>query len=311
MIQRIESAEDPRLAPYRHVANPRWIRERQMFVAEGRLVVERLLALGRFELHSILVNPAAHAAMGAVLTAVDAPVLVCDDPALLAGITVYDFHRGCLALVARPPALRPADLAGCRRLLALEGSRIPTTRGLFRTAAALGVDGVLLDRTSGDPWYRKAIRTSMGAALRIPFARAEDWRAALADFRSRGFRVVALTPSEDAVDISGLAALQDHERVLVMVGAEGSGLDPISLDDADIRARIPIDAAVDSLNVVVAAGIAFDRLAIVASPRDLICGSADMAAVRDALVWWAAPSRRPPVPNIFTNFAGNRVEVAP
>ena len=261
MIQRIESAEDPRLDPYRHVANPRWIRERQLFVAEGRLVVERLLALGRFELHSILVNRAAHAAMGAVLAAVDAPVLVCDDPTLLTGITGHDFHRGCLALVARPPALRPADLAGCRRLLALEGVANPdNVGGLFRTAAALGVDGVLLNPTSGDPWYRKAIRTSMGAALRIPFARAEDWRAALADFRSRGFRVVALTPSEDAVDISGLAALGDHERVLIMVGAEGPGLDPASLDDADIRARIPINAAVDSLNVVVAAGIALDRL---------------------------------------------------
>ena len=107
----------------------------------------------------------------------------------------------------------------------------------------------------------------MGAALRIPFARAEDWRAALADFRSRGFRVVALTPSEDAVDISGLAALRDHERVLVMVGAEGPGLDPVSLDDADIRARIPIDAAVDSLNVVVAAGIALDRLRDQLAPK--------------------------------------------
>jgi len=153
------------------------------------------------------------------------------------------------------------DLAGCRRLLALEGVANPdNVGGLFRTAAALGVDGVLLSPTSGDPWYRKAIRTSMGAALRIPFARAEDWRAALAGFRSRGFRVVALTPSEDAVDINGLAALRTHERVLVMVGAEGPGLDPVSLDEADIRARISIDAGVDSLNVVVAAGIALDRL---------------------------------------------------
>jgi tRNA G18 (ribose-2'-O)-methylase SpoU len=261
VIQRIESPDDPRLDPYRHVANPRWIRERQMFVAEGRLVVERLLALGRFELHSILVNRAARAAMDAVLTAVDAPVLVCDDPALLTGITGYDFHRGCLALAARPPALEPADLAGCRRLLALEGVANPdNVGGLFRTAAALGVDGVLLNPTSGDPWYRKAIRTSMGAALRIPFARAEDWRAALADFRSRGFRVVALTPSADAGHIGVLAALRDHDRVLVMVGAEGPGLDPISLAGADIRVRIPVDAAIDSLNVVVAAGIALHRL---------------------------------------------------
>jgi tRNA G18 (ribose-2'-O)-methylase SpoU len=256
----IESAADPRLDPYRHVADPRWVREHDLFVAEGRLVVERLLSLGRFAVQSILVNRAAHAAMGETLTGQGAPVLVCGDT-LLTAITGYNFHRGCLALVARPPGLRPADLAGGRRLLAIEGVANPdNVGGLFRTAAALGVDGVLLNATSGDPLYRKAIRTSMGAVLRTPFARADDWQAALADFRRRGFRIVALTPSAAADDVSVLDAMRDLERLLVMVGAEGPGLDPGSLAGADLRVRIPIDSGVDSLNVVVAAGIALDRL---------------------------------------------------
>jgi tRNA G18 (ribose-2'-O)-methylase SpoU len=261
VIHWIDSADDPRLDPYRHVADPAWIRDRHLFVAEGRLVVERMLALGRFDVHSILLNRAAHATIAGALSTVDAPVLVCGDPSLLATITGYNFHRGCLALVTRPPSLGPADLFQCRCILALEGVGNPdNVGGLFRTAAALGVDGVLLDPRSGDPFYRKAIRTSMGAALRIPFARAEEWRATLAAFRERSFRVIALTPSASAVDLAEAPRFGPDDRAIVMVGAEGPGLDPASLEEADLRVRIAIDEAVDSLNVVVAAGIALDRL---------------------------------------------------
>ena len=260
MIERVESAEDPRLEPYRHVGDPAWIRDRGLFVAEGRLVVERLLALGRFDVHSILVNRAAAAALRESLSGVGAPVLVCDDPTLTT-ITGYNFHRGCLALVARPAPLGPAALLDCRCVLALEGVGNPdNVGGLFRTAAALGADGVLLNGTSGDPLYRKAIRTSMGAVLRVPFARAEDWRGALAGFRQRGFTVLALTPSPEAVDVADFATPMAGDRVLILVGAEGPGVDLASLDERDVRVRIPIDSTIDSLNVVVAAGIALDRL---------------------------------------------------
>jgi tRNA G18 (ribose-2'-O)-methylase SpoU len=261
VIHWIDSADDPRLDPYRHVADPAWIRDRHLFVAEGRLVVERLITLGRFTVHSILLNRAAHAAIGEPLSTAGAPVLVCSNSSLLATITGYNFHRGCLALVTRPPLATLADLLTCRCVLALEGVGNPDNiGGLFRTAAALGAQGVLLDERSGDPFYRKAIRTSMGAVLRLPFVRAENWNETLGTFREHGFKVIALTPSASAVDLSEVPPLGADDRVLVMVGAEGPGLNTASLEQADLRVRIPIDGALDSLNVVVAAGIALESL---------------------------------------------------
>jgi tRNA G18 (ribose-2'-O)-methylase SpoU len=269
VIHWIDSADDPRLDPYRHVADPAWIRDRHLFVAEGRLVVERLITLGRFTVHSILLNRAAHAAIGEPLSTAGAPVLVCSNSSLLATITGYNFHRGCLALVTRPPLGKLADLLTCRCVLALEGVGNPDNiGGLFRTAAALGAQGVLLDERSGDPFYRKAIRTSMGAVLRLPFVRAENWNETVGTFREHGFKVIALTPSASAVDLAEVRPVRPDEQVMVMVGAEGPGLDPVSLEAADLRVRIPINDAVDSLNVVVAAGIALDRLRTAAGSRD-------------------------------------------
>jgi tRNA G18 (ribose-2'-O)-methylase SpoU len=261
VIDWIESADDPRLDPFRHVADPRWIREQGLFVAEGCLVVERLLALDRFRVHSILVNRAARDAMRPLLAAAQTTVLACDDPTL-ESITGYNVHRGCLALVYRPPDLALTVLHGARRLLGIENIANPDNiGGLFRTAAAFAVDGVVLDAASGDPLYRKAVRTSMGASLRVPYTRAVAWLPALAELRERGFRVVALTPAAGAQQLSDFAAtVTRDDRLIVLVGAEGAGLGVDTLAFADVAVRIPIDAAVDSLNVVVAAGIAMATL---------------------------------------------------
>ena len=261
MIDRIVSADDPRLDPYRHVAHPHWIREHGLFVAEGRLVVERLLALDRFRVHSILVNRAAHEAMGPLLSAAQTTVLACDDPTL-ESITGYNFHRGCLGLVHRPADLAPSAFHGARRLLGIENVANPDNiGGLFRTAAAFAIDGVVLNATSGDPLYRKAVRTAMGASLRVPYARAEPWLPTLAELRERGFRIVALTPGQNAVHLAEFAAgLSSADRLLILVGAEGAGLNADTIALADVAVRIPIDSAVDSLNVVVAAGIALHGL---------------------------------------------------
>jgi tRNA G18 (ribose-2'-O)-methylase SpoU len=196
-----------------------------------------------------------------LLAAADATVLACDEPTL-ESITGYNFHRGCLALAYRPADLAPDALSGSRRLLGIENVANPDNiGGLFRTAAAFSVDGVLLDGTSGDPLYRKAIRTAMGASLRVPYARAAAWLPSLAALRERGFTIAALTPSAGAQILSEVAArLVGEAQLMILVGAEGSGLGGETLAAADVAVRIPIDSAVDSLNVVVAAGIALHAL---------------------------------------------------
>lgn len=260
MIQRIADPSHPVLAAYRDVGDPAALEHRGLFVAEGRLVVERLIAgRPRFSIESIVVTPAAAAAMDHVLGRVeDSPVLVCE-PALLEEITGFDFHRGCLALARRPsPPPLPA-FARAARLLALERVSNPdNVGGLFRVALALGADAVLLDPASADPLYRKAVRTSMGAALRVPFAPVDPWPAALDAIRT-GAHVVALTPDPAAMSLAEYA-VEPGCRVILLLGSEGHGLSAEAMRYADVRLRIPIAPAADSLNVVVAAAIALHAL---------------------------------------------------
>ena len=260
MIQRIADASHPALAPYREVGDPSALERRGLFVAEGRLVVERLIAeRSRFSIESIVVIPAAAAALADVLDrAGDIPVHVCE-PSLLERITGFDFHRGCLALARRPAATPLTSFARARRLLALERVGNPdNVGGLFRVALALGGDGVLLDPASGDPLYRKAIRTSMGAALRVPFARVESWPAGLDEVRGDA-HVVALTPDRAAMSIDEYA-VEPGRRLILLLGSEGPGLSDAAMRYADVRLRIPVAPAADSLNVVVAAAVALHML---------------------------------------------------
>jgi tRNA G18 (ribose-2'-O)-methylase SpoU len=254
----VEHPEDPRLRDYAHVGDPAWLAAHGLFVAEGRLVVKRLIDCANFRIASVLLSPAARESFGGEIET-DAPVFVMR-PEHLQRVTGFNFHRGCLALAHRPPSGAQPTFPGARRLLALEGVGNPdNVGGLFRVAAAFGVDGLLLDEASGDPFYRKAIRTSMGAVLTLPFARLEPWPSALGNFRSRGFSVVALTPRAEAQPLAEFARAASKPLVL-MVGAEGPGLTPAALAEADVLVRIPIAPGVDSLNVTVAAGIALSHL---------------------------------------------------
>ena len=249
------------LDAYRLVGDPAGLERAGLFVAEGRLVVERLLLDGRFRVHSVAVTPPAAAALAAIFERrPDVPVHVCE-PAQLQSITQFDFHRGCLALAWRPEqTISLDDLTAAPRLLALEGVGNPdNVGGLFRTALAFGAGGILLDAATADPLYRKAIRTSMAATLRVPFVRVSEWATGLARLREHGFKVVALTPRPDAVALDDYARRAD-ERLVLLVGAEGAGLRDESMRDADVRVRIPIDPRADSLNVVAAGAIALHRL---------------------------------------------------
>jgi tRNA G18 (ribose-2'-O)-methylase SpoU len=251
------------LDAYRLVTDPAVLRAEGLFVAEGRLVVERLLEDGRFAVHSVLLTPAAQRGLAAALARrpdVAVHVLV---PEALRELTGFHFHRGCLALARRVESTATLEqLAACSRVLAIEGVCDPDNiGGLFRTALALGVGGVMLDAASADPLYRKAVRTSMAATLRVPFLRVDAWRETLPSLRSAGMRIVALTPGSDTTaleDIDVAAA----DRLVIAVGSEGSGLAAATLAAADLRVRIPVDPRADSLNVVTAAAIALYALRV-------------------------------------------------
>lgn len=253
---------DTGFTAYRDVGDPAALERKGLFVAEGRLTVERLLEDRRFAIDSVAVTPAAARALAVVLQRhPDVTIHVCEPPVLEA-VTGFDFHRGCLALAHRPEPLPLSSFAGASRLIALEGVGNPdNVGGLFRVALALGAEGVLLDRTSADPLYRKAIRTSMAASLRVPFARVEPWPAALDELKAAGFRVIALTPDPAAMSIDDYV-VEPGDRLVLALGSESAGLRPSTMRYAGVTLRIPIDPRADSLNVVVAAGIALSRLPV-------------------------------------------------
>lgn len=262
MIVEVGNVDDPRLEPFRHVGDHRWLREHGLFVAEGRFVVERLIVAPSYRIHSVLVSPAAHAALGESLRLAGCPVFLAQQH-LFNDIAGFNFHRGCLALGMRPELPGLQSLPGAHLLLGLEGIGNPdNVGGLFRTAAAFGVDAVLVDDATGDPLYRKAVRTSMGAVLQMPFVPVTGWPEAIAELRAAGVTVVALTPDASATGLDEFATtLEPGSRVLLMVGTEGAGLSAHVKEIASARVRIPLARGVDSLNVVVAAGIALSRIA--------------------------------------------------
>jgi len=259
---------DPRLAWYRGVADPELLRSGGRFVAEGRSVVARLLSDPRWTVESVLVTPAALAwlrtAVGERLDRVPVFVVSLDE---LRGLTGYNIHRGCLAVGLRPAPL-PLEAvlppAGERAMaLGLEGLANPDNVGAcFRNAAAFGVRAVVADDRCTDPFYRKAIRTSMAAVFQVPFARVPAWPATLAALRREGWTSVALVTDERAPDLRGaVPRLREAGRVLLLVGAEGTGLDPATVAEADAAVRIPMAPGVDSLNVATAAAIALYAIA--------------------------------------------------
>jgi tRNA G18 (ribose-2'-O)-methylase SpoU len=270
-VIRIEDAADPRLHGYKGVLEPELAARNGIFIAEGRLVVRRLLAGSRLTPRSVLVTDAPLAALADVLERRPAlPVFVVPQPVMNA-ITGFNIHRGCLAIGERP-APRP-----WRELIQLPTpkSQLPTpvvvvlerianadnVGGVFRNAAAFGASAVLIDPASTDPLYRKAIRTSMGASLQVPFARADPWPAALIDLRDLGFAVIAMTPAPGARPLRDVADAVAGRPAAIVLGHEGDGLTTGTLAACEFHARIPIGSGVDSLNVASAAAVALYEFA--------------------------------------------------
>nr|AGC72551.1 putative rRNA methylase [uncultured bacterium A1Q1_fos_862] len=251
----IDDPQDPRLDDYRHLTDASARRAIEMegaahgiFIAEGPVALEQLYASG-LPIRSVLMTPSRAASMPPPPAGV--PLLVAPRP-VVAAVAGYDVHRGVLSAAERPRPSRPDDVVStAQRVLVLEGvSDNENVGSLFRNAAALGIDALLLDPACTDPYYRRSIRVSSGWSIRLPHSRVTDTRQALEILSGRGFHTVALTPQvqADPVDVAALRGDLD-DPVAYVVGAEGPGLGSRSIAACSAAVRIPMCSGVDSLNV--------------------------------------------------------------
>ncbi|MEA2590304.1 MAG: hypothetical protein QOD62_135 [Actinomycetota bacterium] len=260
----IDEAADPRVAEYVGLKDADLRRRREqpagsapgLFIAEGALVLRRLLR-SSYRVRSVLVTPQRYGALASDLAGITAPLYLASQEVMNA-VAGFDIHRGVLASADRRPLPEPAGLlSGAHRVVVLEDVNDHENLGvIFRNAAALGVEAVLLSPECCDPLYRRSVRVSMGHVLDLPFAPLAPWPAALSSLGDAGFDLVALTPDHAAPDIRDLG-LAAAGKVALMLGAEGPGLSAGALGLATTRARITMSPGVDSLNVGSAAAVAF------------------------------------------------------
>lgn len=269
-IIEIADIEAPELAPYCRLTEAqlrsRQRPERALFIAESPKVILHALDAG-YEPVSLLTERR-HITGSAAEIISRRPLLpvYTGDSSVLEKLTGYELTRGVLCAMRRPEL--PTLSAVCktaRRVAVLENIVDPTNVGsIFRAAAALGMDGVLLTPSCCDPLHRRAVRVSMGAVFQIPWTyigqNAPDWRDNGPELlRAQGFRSVAMALTQDSVSIENprLSAL---ERLAIVLGTEGDGLAAKTVASCDYTARIPMANGVDSLNVAAAAAIAFWQL---------------------------------------------------
>lgn len=263
---RITDPDDPRLAPYARLTD----RQLRSLVdpSQARVVLESLLVLqvavrAGLELESVLVDERHLERLEkevSGLAALGVPVYAASRQ-VLSVVTGIEVTRGYLAVARRPEARQEEDvIAQARRLVVLEGLVDVTNVGaVFRSAAALGADGVLLSPTCADPLARRAVRVSMGTVFQVPWAVSEDdWpEGTLGRLRSAGFTTVALALGEGSRPIGQVAEeLGGGQRVALVFGSEGWGLDGQTISLCDRRAVIPMSRGVDSLNVAASSAVA-------------------------------------------------------
>jgi tRNA G18 (ribose-2'-O)-methylase SpoU len=258
---RIDDPGDPRIATYRDIRERDLVGRQGRFVAEGEVVLRAVLRSGRHRLDSLLLADKRVEGLAPLLEMLDPDVPVYAAPqGVMDAITGFHIHRGILAFGRRAQALDPdAVLAGLgARAVALGLYGIANhdnMGGLFRNAAAFGVGAVVLDSTCCDPLYRKAIRTSVGAALTMPFVTLEPGADMVGLFARHGFEALALSPA----GADRLAELRPSPRTAVLLGTEGPGL-PKAVMARARTVSIPMAGSFDSLNVATTSGIVLHHL---------------------------------------------------
>jgi len=267
----INDLSHPGLDPYVRLTEAQ-LRSRQnpekgIFIAESLKVIGHALDAG-CEPVSMLMEEKHIAGQAADIIARCGDIPVFTGPSeLLAKLTGYQLTRGILCAMRRPPMADIGEiLRTSRRIAVIEGVVDPTNVGaIFRSAAALNMDAVLLDSTCCDPLHRRAVRVSMGTVFQVPWARIGQKPATLAGegmmlLRSHGFKTAAMALNDSAVSIAD-PRLAAEEKLAVVLGTEGDGLPDATIDACDYCVMIPMSHGVDSLNVAAASAVAFWQLA--------------------------------------------------
>ncbi len=264
MIIEIDDPDDPRLDDYCLLNDQAARRTREgdeFFIAEGYLPIERVIDSGH-ALRSVLVTPSRVERIAERVPDLiegDTPLYVMTRD-LIEHAVGFDLHRGVVASAQRRPVPTVADIAAspARRIAVLVGLNDAENVGVIsRAARALGIDALVLDPACTDAYSRRTVRVSMGEVLHLPIARARDWPRDLDTLHDAGFESWAMTPAPDAVDLWSTPPESLNDRLAIVVGAEGPGLDDATMRATTRRVRIPIRPDVDSLNVGHAAAITF------------------------------------------------------
>jgi tRNA G18 (ribose-2'-O)-methylase SpoU len=263
-IHYLESAADPRVSDYTQLTDVHLRKLREpvegMYIAESSRVLRRALAAGHRPRSFFLAEKWLADLQDVLAAYPDVPAFI-GSAALLEEITGFHLHRGAMAAMQRPAPVPLHDLlAGARRVAVLEDIVDHTNVGaIFRSAAALDIDAVLISPRCGDPLYRRSVRVSMGTVFQVPWARLESWPQDISALKQNGFTVAALELTGDAVDVDQLAA-RKPDRLALVLGTEGAGMSAETLTAVDLAVKIPMRAGVDSLNVAAASAVAFWEL---------------------------------------------------
>ena len=257
----ITSPRAPEFADYRDLTDvalrTRTEARRGLYIAESRFVIERAIEAGH-EPRSFLCTDKWLPSIEPLTDLwPEVPVFVASE-GLLEQITGFHVHRGALAAMKRPEPRTVAEVVeGASRVAVLEDLVNHTNVGaVFRSAAAMGVEAVVISPRCADPLYRRSVRVSMGGVFQVPWARAAEWPGALAGLRDAGFVLAALALTEGAVPLDDFARGLPS-RLALMLGAEGDGFSRRVMKDADVAVTIPMSGGVDSLNVAAASAVAF------------------------------------------------------
>nr|WP_307785335.1 RNA methyltransferase [Microbacterium hibisci] len=259
----ITDAADDRLADYRDLTDVALRRviepEGGLYIAESAKVIARAIAAGHRP-RSVLVQEKWLADVEKLVTDASVPLYVVT-PEIAEALTGYVVHRGALASMHRPPLPAVAEVVADARLVVVLEDIVDHTNvgAIFRAAAGLGADAVLVSPRCADPLYRRSVRVSMGTVFQVPWTRLPEWSEARTVLHDAGFELAALALSDDAVSLDAFSARRP-ERVALMLGAEGDGLSRRALEAADTVVTIPMAGGVDSLNVAAASAVALWEL---------------------------------------------------